>query len=323
MQRNRKYWPALLLALGLPALAGAADAPAAPSQEETQKKLAEAQQRLDAAAREVAQLSAELGRGFARRIIVEAGPGRGPGPGGAPRARGLLGVNIDGAAHRDGAHVLNVSPGGAAAEAGIRAGDVIVSIAGTDLTKDSNPGRALVERVAQLEPEQKVQVAVLRDGKRQNLDVTLRPAPEGAMAARPLAGGPPDGGPGVMLRRRLESGGRPGPGEGVEGIRLNILEALGQDGRFRDLEFATLSERLGGYFGVKAGVLVVRAGVNSPYQLQDGDVILAVDGREVSTAQHVGRILRSYLPGEKLKLRVQRDRRAIDIEVTMPRDGRG
>ncbi len=54
--------------------------------------------------------------------------------------------------------------------------------------------------------------------------------------------------------------------------------------RFDGAEFATLSERLGGYFGVKAGVLVVRAGANSPFKLQDGDVILAIDGRDATTA---------------------------------------
>jgi S1-C subfamily serine protease len=62
----------------------------------------------------------------------------------------------------------------------------------------------------------------------------------------------------------------------------------------------------------------VRAGANSAFKLQDGDVILAIDGREPTSAQHAGRILRSYGDGEKLKLRVQRDRKAQDIEITMP-----
>jgi S1-C subfamily serine protease len=69
---------------------------------------------------------------------------------------------------------------------------------------------------------------------------------------------------------------------------------------------------------VKQGVLVVRAGANSPWKLQDGDVILAIDGREPDSAQHAGRILRSYQAGEKLALKVQRDRKAQTIEVTAP-----
>jgi S1-C subfamily serine protease len=67
-------------------------------------------------------------------------------------------------------------------------------------------------------------------------------------------------------------------------------------------------------------VLVVRAGANSPFKLKDGDVILAIDGREATSAQHAGRILRSYQAGEKLTLKVQRDRKAQNIEVTAPGD---
>src|SRR5690606_6306378 len=88
--------------------------------------------------------------------------------------------------------------------------------------------------------------------------------------------------------------------------------------RLEGMEFATISDRLGSYFGVTDGVLVVRAGTNAPFTLQDGDVILSIDGRVPTSAQHAGRILRSYQPGEKLKLRVQRDRKAIDIDATAP-----
>jgi len=82
------------------------------------------------------------------------------------------------------------------------------------------------------------------------------------------------------------------------------------------MEFATISEGLGKYFGVKTGVLVVRAGASAPFSLRDGDVILSIDGREPTNAQHVGRILRSYQPGEKVKLRVQRDGKPVDIDTT-------
>lgn len=124
------------------------------------------------------------------------------------------------------------------------------------------------------------------------------------------------GGPEV---RRFEFRGPPGdvrvPG-GVVG--LDGPQFAFDDGtRFAGMEFATLSERLGSYFGVKSGVLVVRAGpADGPWKLQDGDVILSIDGRTPTSAAHAGRILRSYTPGEKVKLRVQRDRRAQDIEVS-------
>jgi hypothetical protein len=84
------------------------------------------------------------------------------------------------------------------------------------------------------------------------------------------------------------------------------------------LELAPVSDRLGDYFGVTAGVLVVRTGPGSPYTLQDGDILLSIDGRTPTDAQHAARILRSYQPGERVKLRVQRDRRAIELDTTTP-----
>ena len=84
------------------------------------------------------------------------------------------------------------------------------------------------------------------------------------------------------------------------------------------MSFASLSERLGSYFGTQSGVLVVRAGANEPFGLQDGDVILSIDGRVPASDQHAAGILRSYQPGERVKMRVQRGGRAIDIDTTAP-----
>ena len=53
-------------------------------------------------------------------------------------------------------------------------------------------------------------------------------------------------------------------------------------------------------------------------KLEDGDVILSIDGRAPESGSHATRILRSYQPGEKVKLRVQRDRKAIDLDSTAP-----
>jgi len=65
-------------------------------------------------------------------------------------------------------------------------------------------------------------------------------------------------------------------------------------------------------------VLVVRAGNNDAFKLQDGDVILKIDGREPSSASHATRILRSYQRGEKLQMTILRDRRTQTLSVTLP-----
>lgn len=334
--------PVLSLAGEAPATSAAAERKAAEERRQqesavAEKKLAEAQQRLEAASREVAELSRQMGRSFNFRIAGR--PGEGPPP------RALLGVSIGPGPDKDGAHVMGLSPGGPAAEAGIKVGDVITGIADLDLTKDSNPGRALVEKMNQLEPEQKVKVAVLRDGKKLSFDVAPRSAPRDILELSGMLGDMGGrmadmfSGPGAPGGRGTDGPGQ-GRRQGNPQIMLNDLarnwQAQGNarqqiearfgnesDARFDGAEFATLSDRLGSYFGVKAGVLVVRAGVNSSLNLQDGDVILSIDGREATSAQQAGRILRSYQPGEKLTLKVQRDRKAQNIDGKAPGGRRG
>jgi S1-C subfamily serine protease len=256
----------------------------------------------------VAELSGQLGRSFAFQVQT---------PDAGPPTRALLGVNVDNnGGEPKGAKVIDVSPGSAAADAGIKSGDIITSIAGRDLAKEGDPARALVETMSQVEPNLKMQVGVLREGKKLTLDVTPRPAPV-VVGGNTLYRGLTmiEGGNG----RRMEAQPMPFPGGTDRRVEIRTLREGPDDGtRFRGLEFATLSEKLGSYFGVKSGVLVVRAGANAAFKLQDGDVILAIDGREPTSAQQAARILRSYSDGEKFKLRVQRDRKAQDIEATMP-----
>jgi S1-C subfamily serine protease len=304
MNAFRNTLLAACLAVGaLPGWAAAAETPPPANNADVEKQLEEARKQLAEAARRVGELSGQLGQ---RYVFQFGGP---PGAGGPP-PRALLGVSIDSDDDAKGARVREVSPGSAAAEAGIKAGDVITSIAGQDLTKEDDAGRALVDKMRQIEPNLKLQVGVLRDGKKLSFDVTPRPAPPAMLGqirpgVAPFTGGRMLDLPPALAARRFE------------------LHREEEDGtRFRGSEFATLSERLGSYFGVKSGVLVVRAGADSPFKLQDGDVILAIDGREPSSAQHAGRILRSYRAGEKLTLRVQRDRKAQNIEVTVPRGDR-
>src|SRR6185437_10167040 len=84
------------------------------------------------------------------------------------------------------------------------------------------------------------------------------------------------------------------------------------------MELVTLTPQLGRYFGSDKGVLVVRAPKDSGFKLQDGDVILAIDGREPTSGSHATRILGSYQPGEKITLRVLRRHKTEDIVATLP-----
>ena len=89
------------------------------------------------------------------------------------------------------------------------------------------------------------------------------------------------------------------------------------------MELVELNEGLGKYFGTDKGLLVVEAPESEGLDLQDGDVIQSIDGREPKDVRHAMRILGSYQSGESLKLGIMRDKRKRTIEIEVPADHRG
>ena len=88
---------------------------------------------------------------------------------------------------------------------------------------------------------------------------------------------------------------------------------------FEGMELADLSPALGQYFGTSQGVLVIRVPHDGDFlKLQDGDVILGIDGRVPENGSHATRILRSYQPGEKIHLKVMRQKKTLELEATLP-----
>ncbi len=86
---------------------------------------------------------------------------------------------------RDGALVQDLEKDGPADRAGIKAGDVIVSVNGTPvkLTRD------LIDRVASMPPGEKVKLEVWRNGKRQTFTAVLKERPASAGEAQESGGG--------------------------------------------------------------------------------------------------------------------------------------
>jgi S1-C subfamily serine protease len=263
------------------------------SEDKTRAELEEARRRLDEAARQVAELSAQLGQNEGRNFVFvnrEGGP-----------RRAVLGVQIDPESGKEGARVLKVSPGGAAEEAGLASGDVIVALDDVKVAGKDDPNRAVVEHMRGVKPDQKVKVKVLRGGKNKDFVVMARPmvfnerifdvrVPE--MGA--VMGAFGNGGPHVREFRTFFRG------------------------DFGGLELASITPKLGAYFGATEGVLVVQAPDSEVFKLEDGDVIQAIDGRKPEDGAHALRILRSYKSGEKLTLSVLRQRKPLSLAVTMP-----
>jgi S1-C subfamily serine protease len=265
----------------------------------TRAKLDEARARLDKAAREVAELSNELGQ-RARRDMMFFNTGD---------RRAVLGVQIDNDSDSKGARVLNVSPGGPAEEAGLRDGDVIISLDGKPISGSSSAGRVLVDQMRSVKPDQKLKVRVVRDGKNKDFVVVARP---------------------MMFENRMFHVQVPEMGERMGGVGpmgpigpMTAMPMIQQfrgffAGEFGGMELASVTPKLGAYFGVNDGVLVVKAPESDVFKLEDGDVIQSIDGRKPDDGAHAMRILRSYRSGEKLNLSVLRQRKPVTVFITMP-----
>jgi putative serine protease PepD len=89
--------------------------------------------------------------------------------------RAYLGVSTTDSS-TPGAVVGSTTPGSPAAQAGIRAGDVIVAVGGTTVQTPDDVAAAIQDR----RPGERVTVEVRRDGQTQTLDVTLAARPDQA-----------------------------------------------------------------------------------------------------------------------------------------------
>jgi S1-C subfamily serine protease len=228
--------------------------------------------------------------------------GNAPQPDLRPARGAVIGVNIGTAAQQtraEGVELLDVTPGGPAESAGLRKGDVIVSVDGKSLRRegDAPAGRALVTHLRGLQPGTPVAIDYLREGKRQSVTVQT------AAGESPLA---------RMLRERLpvlEGADWPGELEDLLGGSSRVL---------RPLQLVPMTPGLGKYFGTDTGLLVVRAPQDPGVGLEDGDVVLNIDGRVPDSPRHAFRILGSYQAGEKLRLEILRQRKRMTVDVTMP-----
>lgn len=266
------------------------------AQYEVEVRMKDAERRLAEAARQVADLSmAQLPRVERLERVIRAS--RGP----------MLGVSIGADESEDpveGVELLGVSPGGAAAEAGLRAGDVITSINDESLTADNShqASEKLLDFMQGVEEGDSLSVEYLRDGKSDTAEVTPRSMDNNVFAFD--FGGGEFTGPNVHIAPNVREFG-------------NFIWRSGGDG-FGAMELAQLSERLGSYFGTDEGLLVVSAPENEDLQIEDGDVILSIDGRKPTSIAHAMRILGSYESGEELKIEIMRDKRKRTISLEIP-----
>ncbi len=282
-------------------ISGQASGPVTPADADVEAQLAKAREQLDQAARRVAELSAQLGMANEQFLVTRG------------FRRGVVGLQIDPASGSDGARVLEVSPGGPASDGGVRPGDIIVAVNGASIS-GRDTARQVVQHMRDLPPNAPVEFRVMRAGKAQQLELTTRPAFAVAFGSS-LAG---DGGPTIAAFSAAPAApDAPGAAVAVPPFaNLPYFQALTAE--TAGMELTALTPALGKYFGTDAGVLVIRAPTDDAFRLQDGDVILSIDGRKPLSGTHATRILSSYQPGERITLRIMRQRKPMSLTITLP-----
>ena len=196
--------------------------------------------------------------------------------------RGYLGVLLGGPVNEDLADALgipenrgeliqSVEPGEAAAKAGMKSGDIVISVNGQDVTPEQN----ISFLVANIAPGEQVPVEVIRDGKKVNLNITMgkRP-PEEELANRmfdPDAEATPE---------------RAQPSENGEAI----AEAIG-------LQVTPMTPQIARQLGASddtTGVVVLAVDPNSDAGqkgLRRGDILLSANYRSLSSVEELESVL--------------------------------
>lgn len=322
MRKSFQIWAvALLVSLPLFAVAAGSDSDTAAKQQAVQdqkmqaleqnraqleQQLRDAQQKLQQAAQKVARLSLQLsGPELDRREVFRL---RRMEPDHA-----ILGVTIIERHHEkpsaEGVGISAVTPGGPAEKAGLRAGDIITGINGKEFktTAQLSADDQLLAFMDSVKPGDQLKVAYLRGGKPATTKLSAGKLDvdsfDFAFNAPPMPPAPPAP-----------------PAAPMPPMPPHFAWFMNMDQPWGDMQLVPLSAGLGQYFGTDKGLLVVHAPKHDALELQDGDVIMSIGGREPGSPPHAMRILRSYAPGETVKFDIMRKGKPLKLSVKLPAD---
>jgi S1-C subfamily serine protease len=250
----------------------------------------------------------------------------------AARARPIIGVSVDPSPRetdRYGAYIQAVTPGGPADKAGLRSGDIITKVGGKEIgsserqrdgVNQSLVSLKLIEVVGALEPGKAVRFDYRRDNSNRNVMIT--PVEDRSMLVARRTEELPVDRLSTIVERMVDgvpvAPNAPRPtGRMTMSFPSNSAFTF-TTGALARIEMAPMNDKLGAYFGVTSGVLVVNVPAEGNMNLQPGDVITAVDGRRIETPNEFLRVLRTYDAERSFALQVTRQKRQETITTKLP-----
>ena len=220
-----------------------------------------------------------------------------------------IGVTVRDQTSDAGVLIESVREGTPATRAGLQKGDIVVEFDG----EQARSARQFTRLVRETAPGRSVKMTVVRDGSRRTLDITPESRDSVTLQQFPRITGdafralPRDFSFNFDQRNFWN-----------EGFFLGSPRRLG-------VSVVPLSDQLATYFGVKEGVLVSEVSSGTPAAtagIQAGDVITAVNGRNVLSSADLLREVRDADPGSALDLRLTRNRKEMSMKVTLPEQQR-
>jgi serine protease Do len=212
--------------------------------------------------------------------------------------RGYIGVQIEsidetmakalGLKDAEGVVIQSLVKGGAAEQAGLREGDVILTVNGTKVTAANQ----LQSIIASRHPGENVTLTIFREGKTLEQEVTLKPRDENNEVAE---------------ARNTEAADKANPAT-VEIKNLGLT--------VQDLDKQTIRK-----YDVQQGVVITDVDVNSEAYdrgLRQGNVIVEAGKQRIKSAEDLKKVIDNRKPGDSLLLKVkddQKNTRLVAIEI--------
>ena len=273
-------------------------------------------------ARVSAEIDARLNGEIARSLATHGGPRVFLRAHAEAMPKGWIGINVEAPQRveiRDDTayiryftypQVVSVEPNSPAEKVGISRGDRLVAYNGADVRIEP------VNVTRLLRPDSRVTVTISRDGAMRDFPLVVAKAPLRFVERRQSSGdGVSSDGEKFELFGLPQRTARVATGSLLPTLHY---ERLTETAPLAGASLAAIkSESLGRYFGVASGILVtsVFGDPAAASGLQEGDVILRADGKEVATVLQLRRLVDAHSSERSIELSLLRHRKPVTLTL--------